>query len=53
MTIGILDASGREMESHENMNGRLVFGKDWTPGVYLARIGKKDEVLVIKIVKAP
>ncbi len=52
VAVEMLDASGRQMEIHEKVNGSLVFGKDWSSGVYLVRIRKQDEVLVVKIVKA-
>ena len=50
--VEMIDAAGRQIESHENISGSLVFGKDWASGVYLVRIRKQDEVLVVKIVKA-
>jgi len=51
VVVEMLDASGRQLESHEVASAPLVFGKDWTAGVYLVRIRKQDEDLVVKVVK--
>jgi hypothetical protein len=52
LSVEILDATGKKIEAYEKVSGPLVFGSDWAAGVYLVRIRKPNEVLVVKIVKS-
>ena len=51
VAVEMLDISGQTIESHEKVSS-LVFGENWTPGIYIVRIRKADEVLSVKVVKA-
>jgi hypothetical protein len=52
LSVEVIDAAGKKIEAYEKVSGPLVFGSDWAAGVYLVRIRKPNEVLVVKIIKS-
>jgi hypothetical protein len=53
LSVAMFDLSGKEIEFYKNVKKPLLFGNDWSPGIYLVKIQLLKEVLVIRVAKAP
>ena len=51
LQVDITDESGKHIETHVAIDGRIDLGTHWAPGLYLVRIKNPDGVTVLKIVK--
>ena len=51
LQVDITDESGKHIETHVTIDGRIDLGTHWAPALYLVRIKNPDEVTVLKIVK--
>ena len=50
-SIRITDLLGRTVEEFPGVKGRVIFGKEFQPGVYLVEVSSGNEKRVMKVVK--
>jgi len=52
VVVEIADSMGKQIETYNNINGPVIFGANWSPGLYVVRLRNADQVTVLKIAKA-
>jgi len=52
LQVEIVDALGKQIETHHTVNGPLVFGTHWPSGLYVVRVKNSHKTMVLKISKA-